>query len=259
MSASRTGSASPSRRWGVTGVLGVVLSVSRAGCLGTRLRRMVVMTGPPDAGRLSGSCWVPSGTADLPPPAEGLGTELASPLTLRASHRPFAARGRAARGLSGILGMAVRHGRLPANPVAEAGAQRTPRSSPGPRALTLDESLRLLTLLAADPIAVRHDLPDLVEFLLGTGLRISEACAVQPGDVDLAVGTLTVTGTVIPRTLPWPAPRPDRRTPQPPQPDPGCLPRPRHRQRARRAHDRLLAERRAHSTAGRAGGSRAGT
>jgi surface polysaccharide O-acyltransferase-like enzyme len=32
--------------------------------------------------------WVPSGTADLPPPAEGLGAELASSPTLRATERP---------------------------------------------------------------------------------------------------------------------------------------------------------------------------
>lgn len=93
--------------------------------------------------------------------------------------------------------MAVRHGRLPANPVAEASAQRTPRSRPGPRALTPEEAQQLRTLLAADPTAVGHDLPDLVEFLLGTGVRIGEACAGRPLGVDLRAATLTVTGTVI--------------------------------------------------------------
>jgi integrase len=51
--------------------------------------------------------------------------------------------------------------------------------------------------LAADAAAARQDLPDLVAFLLGTGLRIGEACALRPLDVDIDAGTLTVTGTVI--------------------------------------------------------------
>jgi integrase len=124
--------------------------------------------------------------------------------SVRRNHGPGAAKS-TRNVLSGILGMAVRHGRLPANPVAEASAQRTPRSRPGPRALTPDESHQLRTLLAADPTAVRHDLPDLVEFLLGTGVRIGEACAAQPREVDLQAGTLTVTGTVIRERLRGPA------------------------------------------------------
>ena len=51
--------------------------------------------------------------------------------------------------------------------------------------------------LAADATAVRRDLPDLVDFLLGTGLRIGEACALRPLDVDLDAAALTVAGTVI--------------------------------------------------------------
>jgi integrase len=116
--------------------------------------------------------------------------------SVRSDHGPGAAKS-TRNVLSGILGMAVRHGRLPANPVAEARVQRTPRSRPGPRALTPDESQQLRALLAADTTAVRHDLPDLVECLLSTGLRIGEACAVQSCDVDLETATLTVTGTVI--------------------------------------------------------------
>ena len=40
----------------------------------------------------------------------------------------------------------------------------------------------------ADTTAARQDLPDLVAFLLGTGLRIGEACAVRPTDLDLRRG-----------------------------------------------------------------------
>jgi integrase len=99
--------------------------------------------------------------------------------------------------LSGILGLTVRHGLLTTNPVRDATARRTARTARGPRALTVDEARLLQERLAADAAAARQDLPDLVAFLLGTGLRIGEACAVRPSTVDLAAATLTVTGTVI--------------------------------------------------------------
>jgi integrase len=99
--------------------------------------------------------------------------------------------------LSGILGLTVRHGLLTTNPVRDATARRTARTARGPRALTVDEARLLQERLAADAAAARQDLPDLVAFLLGTGLRIGEACAVRPSTVDLAAATLTVTGTVV--------------------------------------------------------------
>src|SRR3712207_4588905 len=99
--------------------------------------------------------------------------------------------------LSGILGLAVRHGLLAANPVRETPARRGPRDSRRrPRALTLEETHQLRAWLADDPTAVRQDLPDLVAFMLGTGLRSGEACAVRPSDPDVDAGTLTVAGTV---------------------------------------------------------------
>ena len=99
--------------------------------------------------------------------------------------------------LSGILGLAVRHGLLPTNPVREAAIRRGPRTSHRPRALTVEETRQLRDRLAADPGAVRRDLPDLVDFMLGTGVRIGEACAIGPSAVDLETATLTVDATVI--------------------------------------------------------------
>jgi integrase len=116
--------------------------------------------------------------------------------TVSADHGPAAAKSTRSV-LSGILGLAVRHGLLSTNPVRDAPARRTGRSPRRPRALSVDDVDLLRTRLAADATAVRRDLPDLVDFLLGTGLRIGEACALRPLDVDLAAGTLTVTGTVI--------------------------------------------------------------
>src|SRR3712207_5268038 len=66
--------------------------------------------------------------------------------------------------------------------VASRRAHR--RAAPGPRALTLEEACHLCERLAADAEAVELDLPDLVEFMLGTGVRIGEACAVRWSAVD---------------------------------------------------------------------------
>ncbi|MGY1806227.1 tyrosine recombinase XerC [Blastococcus sp. SYSU D00669] len=113
-----------------------------------------------------------------------------------AQHGPAAAKSTRSV-LSGILGLAVRHGLLPTNPVRDAPARRTGRSQRRLRALSSEDVDLLRARLAADAAAVRRDLPDLVDFLLGTGLRIGEACALRPADVDLNAGTLSVTGTVI--------------------------------------------------------------
>lgn len=65
------------------------------------------------------------------------------------------------------------------------------------RALTKDEAAKLRAALHADDAAVQLDLPDLVDFMLGTGLRIGEACAVRWSAVDLAAGVLEVNSTVV--------------------------------------------------------------
>jgi integrase len=100
--------------------------------------------------------------------------------------------------LSGILGEAVRRGALTTNPVRDASPRRAPRrTTKGPRALTREEARDLLERVAADPDARRLDLADLIEFMLGTGVRIGEACALRWPAVDLAAATLRVEATLI--------------------------------------------------------------
>lgn len=65
------------------------------------------------------------------------------------------------------------------------------------RALTPAEAGDLQARLAADARAVRLDLPDLVQFMLGTGVRIGEATAVRDAVVDLHAGTVHINATVI--------------------------------------------------------------
>lgn len=98
--------------------------------------------------------------------------------------------------LSGMCGLAARHDALKANPCRDVAPIST-KPTKAPRALTIDEVRAVRTWLAEDKRANGRDLPDLVAFMAGTGLRIGEACAVSWDDVDLNAGTVKVTGTVL--------------------------------------------------------------
>jgi integrase len=76
------------------------------------------------------------------------------------------------------------------------------RISPGkpkrvPRALSVAEIRQLRAWLSNDTRAPELDLPDLVDMLLATGLRVGEALAVTWDAVDLSAATVEVRGTVI--------------------------------------------------------------
>ena len=105
--------------------------------------------------------------------------------------------------VSGLCGLATRHGTLASNPVRDAA--RIPQTKRQPRALTLAKARQLRAALIYDDRAVERDLPDLVSMLMATGLRIGEALALRWVDVDLTAGTLIVRGTCRHPTglMPW--------------------------------------------------------
>ena len=89
--------------------------------------------------------------------------------------------------VSGVLQQAVLHKAIPTNPVRELERIESPkghRTAP-PRGLTPEERRRLLAFVDTDKAAIRADLPDLIRFALGSGLRIGEICAVRWMDLDL--------------------------------------------------------------------------
>lgn len=93
--------------------------------------------------------------------------------------------------LNGILGYAVRNGALPANPMREVS--RVPGDAGRiPRAMTDAERAEWLQRLDTDLLAVRHDLPDITRFLLGTGVRLGECLGATFDDVDLVERTLRI-------------------------------------------------------------------
>ena len=98
--------------------------------------------------------------------------------------------------ISGVMGLAVRYGAVMANPVREVERIES-RPTKQPRALSTAERVELLAQLQADEKARRHDLPDLVFFMLATGVRIGEALAVLWSEVDFDAGTVQITSTLI--------------------------------------------------------------
>lgn len=106
--------------------------------------------------------------------------------------------------LTAMLAIAVRHGALDANPVLSTAA--VPRPGHEVRALGLDSALRL----RAHARAFRRgpgicgppptdELPDFIDFMLGTGARIGEGLAVRWQDLNLRGDSPTATfaGTVV--------------------------------------------------------------
>ena len=89
-----------------------------------------------------------------------------------------------------MLGYAARLGAIPTNPVRDSGKiSRGHRERP--RALTTVEVDQLVKV-ARETSA---DLGDLVETMLGSGMRIGEALAIRSEVVDLAAGVIEVNAT----------------------------------------------------------------
>jgi integrase len=99
------------------------------------------------------------------------------------------------RALWSLCADAVRHGATSHNPVSDSRPIACPRKQV--RALTVGEAVDLQVRLRQDADAVRWDLPDLVQFMLGTGVRIGEAAAIRRAVLDLEAGTLHVNATVV--------------------------------------------------------------
>lgn len=109
--------------------------------------------------------------------------------------------------LSGMCKLAISYEALGSNPTRDAISTSTGKAGRKPvRALTVVETDDMCDLLRSDPQANSLDLPDLVELMLGTAMRIGEACAVGhrgcPGQnphqsLDLDAGTIEVNATLI--------------------------------------------------------------
>jgi integrase len=91
--------------------------------------------------------------------------------------------------------LAARHDAVDHNPLREVATVVGKKKAA--RSLTLDEVRVLRAGLRADEKAVGRGVPALVDFMLGTGLRIGEALAVTWEALDLDACTVEVRGTVV--------------------------------------------------------------
>src|SRR4051794_30851528 len=79
--------------------------------------------------------------------------------------------------LSGVLGLAARHDALSGNLVRDAASIPSKRKVAS--SLSLDQVHDLRARLAVDEKAYEQDLPDFVDMMLATGLRIGETAAIR--------------------------------------------------------------------------------
>jgi integrase len=89
--------------------------------------------------------------------------------------------------VGGVMQQAVLHQAVATNPVRNLERIESPKGhkKAPPRGLTAEERRRLLAYVDTDKAAIRADMPELIRFALGSGLRIGEICAVRWMDLDL--------------------------------------------------------------------------
>lgn len=104
--------------------------------------------------------------------------------------------------LSGVMQEAVEHGVITHNPVREL-KRIEDRGRRGKQTFTNEQLLDFLHKMDTDKQAARSDLPDLVCFLFGTGVRFGEALAVRWREVNLDDQATTVDGQLVPPQSVW--------------------------------------------------------
>jgi integrase len=98
--------------------------------------------------------------------------------------------------ISGIMSLAARYDAIDANPTREAEAVDAPAKKPA-RALSLDEVGLMRGKIRNDRKSRERDLPDFVDMLLATGVRIGEVCAIRWDDLNLVERTVDIRGVVV--------------------------------------------------------------
>lgn len=95
--------------------------------------------------------------------------------------------------LSGMMAMAVINGATEKNPVRELDRISRPKGKKrGSSAIPMDELPTFLTNVRADTDLTKWDTVELIEFMLSSGWRVAEACALDVTSVNLLAGTATV-------------------------------------------------------------------
>lgn len=107
--------------------------------------------------------------------------------------------------LRGMFAFVVADGVLTTNPVNEVARINRPKQARKTvRALTHEQAEFIIDAARSNAVAVAQDLPDLIEWMLGTGVRIGEALAIRNGInedmeqlLDLEAGVVEVNATIV--------------------------------------------------------------
>lgn len=87
------------------------------------------------------------------------------------------------------------HGERRSQRLAEQGIPVTEQARDTARAFTREERDAIVAYAYADEASINADMPDVIAFLAGTGVRSGEALAVAWSDVDLRTGRTRIKGT----------------------------------------------------------------
>ncbi|MEO7124169.1 MAG: tyrosine-type recombinase/integrase [Lacisediminihabitans sp.] len=95
--------------------------------------------------------------------------------------------------LSGMMALAVVNGATDRNPVRDLDRISHPKGKRrGSSAIPIDELPTFLTKVRADADLQNWDTVELIEYMLSSGWRVAEACALDVASIDFGAGTATV-------------------------------------------------------------------
>lgn len=97
--------------------------------------------------------------------------------------------------LSGMMSLAVGNGAIPVNPVRDVERISNPKGRKGATAIAPEELPGLLAKLRATPSLIEQDTVELFEFMVASGWRVGEACALLASSIDFEAGTAEVAAT----------------------------------------------------------------
>lgn len=93
--------------------------------------------------------------------------------------------------LSGMMGIAVRNGAITHNPVRDVERIKH-KAKKGSDAVPIEQIPDFLDKIRNDEYLKRQDTVELLEFMLASGWRVAEACALQAESIDFEKGTAEV-------------------------------------------------------------------
>lgn len=97
--------------------------------------------------------------------------------------------------LSGMMALAVRNGAVVRNPVRDLERITQPKGRKGSSAIAPEYLSGLMDKLRAAPSLVEQDTAELFDFMVASGWRVGETCALDVTSIDFSAGTAEVEAT----------------------------------------------------------------